>query len=378
MSSPRSGILLIVVAGIMALLAVLTLTFITQSRNDSREGEAIMAHTQTRVMLAAALNYIQESSRIGWDLEGSAWSAAYSGGGMTSDSIFSRAPHMHPGGFAFPTDANNEVHELAFGWIDVRDGSVGPRTFDYDGDGEYDPRFDDTPRVAFFSSSVDAPLWPAVHGMVRVPMYRMQRPPYAVEPRFSVNPISQEFGAVDSDGMLLTGESHAMYAGIPLLKNPDPVPDLSGRGSTAAWDWHKAGDRRPLLASVNRGWFRLFRESPATFTITVGSGGTQGFKDWSEVQYYGAEASWGNDRFAFETARAEEVVLWYRAEWSAAATGGDIAAKTGDTDADSWSKSGVYNRDSWRNPRLEPFPRIVNQGGTFTWIQRLREAPTYW
>ena len=50
-----------------------------------------LAQTQARVMLGGALSYIGETARLGWD------------------------------------DPATPEHEEAYGWIDVRDGSVGPR-----------------------------------------------------------------------------------------------------------------------------------------------------------------------------------------------------------------------------------------------------------
>jgi hypothetical protein len=96
----RSGTVLIVVAGICALLAGLTLTFIARTRSSVAETNAFEAGIQARIMLVAACSYVCESSRIGYEP-------------LNND------------------PANGPHHVEAFGWIDVRDGSVGPNTREY-------------------------------------------------------------------------------------------------------------------------------------------------------------------------------------------------------------------------------------------------------
>ena len=63
----RSGTILIIVAGICALLASLTLAFILRSRSSLEETNALEADVQARIMLIAACNYVCEASRIGYE-----------------------------------------------------------------------------------------------------------------------------------------------------------------------------------------------------------------------------------------------------------------------------------------------------------------------
>src|SRR4051812_49619291 len=86
----RRGSILIVVSGLSAILAVLAFGFLTRMRMDGEESSAMVAETQARIMLYAALSYVQEGSRLGWD------------------------------------DPATPEHEEAYGWVDVRDGRVGP------------------------------------------------------------------------------------------------------------------------------------------------------------------------------------------------------------------------------------------------------------
>ena len=67
MPSPRQGTILILVAGICALMAALALVFLTRMRSDMNESNLVLQHAQAKIMLAAACNYVQETSRIGWD-----------------------------------------------------------------------------------------------------------------------------------------------------------------------------------------------------------------------------------------------------------------------------------------------------------------------
>src|SRR5688572_33473510 len=100
----RRGTILIIVAGISALLASLALTFLVRNRSDAEETQATIREVQARIMLVAACNYIQEGSRLGWDQYPSTPAA-------TND--------------VFPTGssaaASVPVHEETFGWLDVRD-----------------------------------------------------------------------------------------------------------------------------------------------------------------------------------------------------------------------------------------------------------------
>jgi len=161
-------------------------------------------------------------------------------------------------------DTLDDRREEVFGWVDVRDGQVGPKTRDYDGDGAYDLRYDPSARDAS-----GRPAWPNIGGVCRAPVHAMQRPRWAVGQHAAPNPIIQD-------------ESHDEF-GLPFLDQPDPPlhPEVEAlSGSAARWEAYSRGDPTPRLESANRSWFRLYRESPATFIVTCGGGGTQGFADW--------------------------------------------------------------------------------------------------
>ncbi len=62
-SSPRCGSLLIVVAGLSALLMSITLIFLMRIRSAAEESAAVLREAEAHIMLVAACNYIQEASR---------------------------------------------------------------------------------------------------------------------------------------------------------------------------------------------------------------------------------------------------------------------------------------------------------------------------
>jgi len=363
----RRGALMILVAGLTALLASLALAFMVRTRTESEAMLGVVRDAQARLMLAAGVSYIQETSRLGWD---------------------------------DPTTTS--IHEEANGWVDVRGGvrdwdlfvskygtpttaqalrfPIGPRTQEdikdesgilvAGGDGIYDR--------AWFESS-GQPVWPAIGGVARADVYALERPPWAVSSDATPNAIQQDRTLPDF--------------GLPLLRFPDPMPafgpdlpsaDLVARDnisdrmasvaqvgpdlvkSTAAKSvrfalW-RTGDPTPRAESLNKSWFRVLRDGPATFVITCGSGASHGFRSWAEVTAAGQDGFFGTADF-FRDIRATEAILWYRVEWSPAV----IHSGTGHSD-----NSASYRPDSLR------FRGSANQGGTIQYIQRLRNEPAEW
>jgi hypothetical protein len=190
----RCGTILIIVAGICALLVSLILTFILKTRSSIEETNAFADEVQARIMLVAACNYICEASRIGYEpRKSSDISATYGNIGRN--------------------------HIEAYGWIDVRvdptldpntypkptgwskswwTPSIGPNTRDYDNNNKFGsrvivPLYDSTNLSVYTglpSPNDKRPSWPAIKGVARCPMYSMTRPPFAVELTTVYNPIS--------------------------------------------------------------------------------------------------------------------------------------------------------------------------------------------
>jgi hypothetical protein len=253
--SNRHGTILLIVAGLASILAMLTLAFIAQMRSDAEESMQFAQDVQARAMLTAGLNYIQETSRLGW---------------------------------------NDET----FGWWDPRDGRAGPK--DITGKAARHP----ITGMPLFDTTDDpltdghGPTFPGIGGTAaRCPMYCMRRPPWAVSNDLTPNPVVLETG--------LTWDK-LVNADKP---NPKPV--------AANWTDFANGDTTPMPAKAQPAWFRIYRKEKATFIVTCGSGNSLGFRDWTEVETEGQQDVFGSEA-EFNAIRAAEVVLWYEAEWNSA------------------------------------------------------------
>ncbi len=354
--SARQGTVLILVAGVSALLASLSIAFLTRVRSDVNEMQAVVHQTQARIMLNAACLYILEASRIGWDKKGS------------------RAQYQE-----------------AYGWIDVRDGSLGPRlkTGSLVELGNVGPLNDLSTGVKGRPRDPADPLDPDrryINGVgnvnfpigvpARFPMFTMKRPPFATSMRATYNPI--EWSTSDN--------------GRGYLRYPDPLPAVDNGSwkrsptrpqgdsidvSRTTFDEWAKGDKSPIQNSLGLAWFRIIRENTgAIFTVTCGSGATLGFRNWKEVQAAGETQRFG-DEIIFSALAAEEVRLWYRVEWSPSTTAIDqmllheSREETLVRSSMTYQSGGAFNRYSGQM-------YAPNMCGTIQWIQRLRKEPDFW
>src|SRR5688572_8482251 len=182
----RQGTILIIVAGLSALLASMALAFLVRQRSSQQETIWYEQDIQARIMLVAACNYIAEGSRIGYDT------------------------------------TTGAVHTEVFGWIDVRDGSVGPNTRGNQAS-QIVPLHDEVSMVERWGSgSADRPAWPALKSVARCPMHVLGRPPYAIKPNATPNAME-------------TDETNPAF-GRPYLKNPDPMPQADTRAEFMSAD----------------------------------------------------------------------------------------------------------------------------------------------
>lgn len=359
----RSGAVLVVVAGMLAMLVTLAITFLFRMRQDVEEADLILQQTQCRLMLHAGMQFVQESSRLGYARD------------SDSNGVLS---------------ASERAVE-AWGWIDVRDGIIGPR---------------DQNGTALYSAG----SWPAPGTVKRAPMFRYTRPPFAVVPNMYPNQIS------DIDDTAVDPQCADTF-GIPLLANPDPMPrgdpsfpafDPGAGTATAQFSAWERGDARPVDSTTGRAWFRVYRETGgeadrpaaagpagATFIITVGSGGTLGFKDWTDVQNAGAESQFANDPQLFDSLRAGELRQWYRVAWTGAVGGGELrllfplmGGKSGKQEGNAPGLAGRWRSYHARAPVNVSRSRHAennfstaeprNYVGTITYIQRLRAPSIAW
>jgi hypothetical protein len=194
-------------------------------------------------------------------------------------------------------------------------------------------------------------------------MQVMERPPFAISPA-APNPVSADPLATDF--------------GMPYLRNPSPLiaGGQPGQASAAALSWNswRQGDRRIRQESMRLAWFRVFRDGPSTFIITVGSGGTFGFARWSEVDATSRSDDFPGGEIAFNATLAEEVRLWYRVEWSPAIAYGD-SRYTINFQLDNYRS---YSDAGQGYGRSTPTPGRENSAGTISYVQRLRAEPAVW
>ncbi len=308
----------------------MALAFLVTARGTGEQATLIEQHAQARLMLMAGCSYVLESGRIGY------------------------------------LDSAGRNAE-AYGWIDVRDGSIGPKLR-----GASDPSVGVVPAGVSLTPVLEASRpslsrWPAIGAAMRAPMAAMVRPPMAIRAVAATNAIGND-------------ASDAATFGMPYLRNP-PVSPVA-----ATLAEFIAGDRRPLPETANRAWFRAYRDGPATFVITVGAGGTQGFRDWNEVLAQGAADQFANDPAMFATLRSVEVRQWFRVEWSDSVTNPQthhnhpfaqindpaVAFPINVTDSKTLEQRGVYAA------QRRSLPHSRNSAGTIRWVSRLRIEPTFW
>jgi hypothetical protein len=268
----RHGSTLIVVAGISALFLSLSLVFLSRMRTDAEESRQMQQEAQARIMLNAALHYIQETSRLGWD------------------------------------DPTTPEHEEAFGWLDIRDGRPGPRG----ADGRWLARDREGRDIV---SAFPAPGYAA-----RCPMHVWERPPFALSQAFTYNPAPRD--------------PSMSWARLVSMERPDPMPAVTTWGDFARGDerirrtsldlaWFRVFRHQDDPATP--------QDERATFTITCGAGATAGFRDWAEVMAEGAGSQFGGDPAFFLDLRQQERLLFFRAEWTSAVGGSGSVAKEADS-----------------------------------------------
>ena len=314
----RRGTILIIVAGISALLAAMALTFLVRMRSDVQESLNTVHEAQAHIMMVAACNFVMESSRLGW------------------------SPKPPSGGLL-------TVRREAFGWIDVRTGKPGP--LDESGNKL------GVETAGAWDKWVDLIVPDSERPAKRCPMYVMMRPPYAVSPRVSVNPIAT------------TGPE--MFMPYVAKADPQKYDNLM----TPAL--YISGDKRIDTARQIPSWFRVWRAGPASFVITCGVGDTQGFRNWDEVERAGQQDLFvGGGKSLFAVYQSQEIRLQYLIEWSAHVASSDYALLENEFEP---KKAGSYiHRPINLSQDDRSQGKQVNPVGTISFIQRLINEPTHW
>jgi hypothetical protein len=414
MPACRRGSVLVIVAGICAILLMFSVAFLMRMRTDSQESALVAQDTQARIMLVAAMQYIQESSRLGW---------------------------RKPGGD--PATDGNPGNE-AFGWTDIRDGGIGPRGLRnltsgkipvptwwtggaYPDDLAVDPKKD--PRNEFSYAEGGLPgirRWPCPGSTVRGYMYMKTAPPCAVKMLKAPNgiealPTVDPAPLIDSAYTLSNLQTHRdeysarcvaawlpfsnqMFNGGYRALDPQPVSDT--------WAEFRKGDPTPRSESTAMAWFRIYRELPSdhdndgkfsngspcwwdrvplkshsAFIVACGAGATMGYRFWDtsdpgydpSLEPVTAKASGlfpGEN--AFRMVSASQRILWYRIEWTAnTGSGVDASENSGMSSRENtsrWILGGHY-------AGLRDVPitnRVASYFGAIKWIQRLEKDPVKW
>jgi hypothetical protein len=452
----RVGSTLIIVAGLASLLLLVSVTFLQRIRADGEESALVVRDAQARIMLVAALQYLQETSRLGW---------RKNTGTETAPVYVSDAEGGGDGGPGYE----------CYGWTDVRDGSIGPRGprvsrtvnplqplpvptwwtgVGYPGDEL--PTGDGDPQNAYAFAVGSLPpvgtrQWPCPGSAMRGDMFTYATTRYAVRllknptpykeigPTWNPDPtniINHTFTALDpftpaNRATIRTqwdAQQSGPWGGAPAagfqLQDPQPVADTLGTfvapPGTVSF---RSGDLTPRAASTDLSWFRAYRELPedhdndgvpwfdrvplqghGTFLIACGAGGTAGYRFWDLTDPAGVltpaqvrdlepvtaeESGRFADKAMFDDMRANERILWYRAEWTANQGGqANVIDHYGSPSNSSyWTVifhqnggrvSGDDEQSALNQNTISPANPVISFFGAFKWIQRLEKDPITW
>ncbi|MBA3707339.1 MAG: hypothetical protein H0W83_00800 [Planctomycetes bacterium] len=424
--------MLIVVAGLCSIMLLLSVTFLIRMRADGEESTMLIRDAQARIMLASALEYLQETSRLGWR---ATWGAAS------------------------PLGDGSHGYEC-YGWTDVRDGSIGPRgpRIDnpadakngklpvptwwksswpaYPQDDTVDPAKDPQNAYVYFESTSLPPAgnrrWPCPGSAMRGDMYVMKLAPCAVRLTTAYNPVGAN--AADDPAPVIDGPYDTMDRGkhrqtsdalmtsawqpyLNQCRSVDGVGMLDPQPVADTWTDFRLGDPTARTDSTTLGWFRVYRELPSdhdadgtpwfdsvamqghgVFIIACGAGATLGYRFWDTSDpgfsrdlepVTAQESGVFFDENLFRELRANEGILWYRAEWTAMQGGGANALEhyqaAGDHGLDFSglfaTNGGERGRSGWVDDSREKLPvssTVASFFGAIKWIQRLEKDPQKW
>lgn len=401
------GTILILVAGLAAILLSVATAILVSLRSGSADAELVLRDAQARIMLSAGIAYIQETSRLGWGGE-------------------------------------------SYGWNDVRatsGSSFGGEVVDEHG--IKGPLRADQFNLANTSS------FPYPGRVARGDAFCWERPPGAISERFTPNPVVfrpdlrpgddpdnwQKQGNVQMSNIisqfaeplyenytqLLAGNFTERWSNNPFsiaTNATNRQGKVGGRDQQPLADtWtdfvsgQVNGAKNPRPETLGRGWFRVYRETKdehngtgtpwyntiplrghGVFILAAGAGSTRGYRFWnaSGKDYLNGDRSRSNlnngnfdtefaessglfqNEEAFLAQRANERILWYRLEWTAAVPGFDAwseHAPPRDTPQDRHSPLSVFIHRTYTGSNPGYYP---NFGGTIRWLMRLDKEPDRW
>lgn len=404
-SCARYGTILILVVGLAAILLSVTTAILVSLRSGSADAELAMRNVQARIMLSAAVAYIQESSRLGWGGESYGWNDVRA----ISGSRFAGTPvgeHGVPG----PLKAN-EANLAVTGF--PKPGSVA-----------------------------------------RGDVFAWERPPGAVSERYAPNPIvfmpdlrptddpncfirkpsdyikddrmELSVALANNYAQLISGNFTEYVNGYDKVTVPanqtnrqGKVGGLDPQPLADTWDGFITGIRNPRPESLGRAWFRIYRETLAdhdgdgqpwydtiplrghgVFIVAAGAGATRGYRFWnasgrdylngdrSRSRPTGSDSEFAEssglflDEETFIAQRASERIIWFRLEWTSAVSGYDAwgehpwlwgMPEDWKGSAPQVSQNFLHRTTLGSNPGYYP-----NFGGTIRWLMRLEKEPDQW
>lgn len=385
----RRGTILVLVAGIAAMLLSLTVAFYLRVKGGAETARLVQADAQARIMLSAALMYLQETSRLGW------------------------------GGDRAHTGIHDPAAE-AFGWTDIRDGEPGPRG----------PTQPGGARPALYRPGA----YPALGTAMRGDTFTWRRAPYAMSQQMAPNPVV--IPARDASGTDLhddrsisenyigkpKGSKNYIRLYLPVWQavldgiKEEGVANYSAPPATENWDDFARGEQVARPESEGLAWFRIYREEPAehdgipnnadgdwydvmpiaghsVFVIAAGAGASRGYRFWDQstdwlggvrrsarwsakIEPQTASSSGLFDEQTFAAIRGAERILWFRAEWSAWTSAGFVPTES--LEANISGHGGLVTALLTRNAKAPWKNAYPFAGGTFSFIQRLEREPPRW
>ncbi len=401
------------------MLLAMAMAYLARIRSDAGETAALLNDAQARLMFQAALMYLQEGSRLGWsDAARETAAAPMTAAGWREGAAFNTEGERTVASRPDVPDRGGET----FGWTDVRNGWLGPVAARVVAPGSAADGYIPTP--AWWRGYVPFPedgdlgpfVWPMPGSATRIDFRVAEIPPYAVHAHTRPTPMFPDvmhlWGTPSWDTPWSGWDPGAnttawnfIWRGPQYRGALDPQPVMDSWSTFQAGGLVNPADPSQGLrwrdSSRNKSWFRIYREKLGdhdgdgtpyydrvrisenvrgvhinknwnVFVITAGAGATRGYRFWSEVPA-AEQGQFANDPAFFDALREQEVIQWWRVEWSPITGGGDPATLAGG----SWYGANLSEPLRESQVRLHRWMPPRTFGGNFKWIQRL-DPPATW
>ena len=230
----RTASALLVVTGLVAILAVMTAVFILRTREDAQAAQPLLREAQARIMLDAACLYLLETSRMGWGAPAHGWVDNRNGSlgprpARLATGIIPQPGWWNPSAGAYPFDDSEPIPPASI----PADPSAVP--WDEYGYRQVDP--------AGANEALRTRFWPHPGGVCRSATARWVQPPYACTAHYTLSPIKLTHNFLANTGSNLSNASIHGYGGAdaemriimdnaltqgPMFLDPQPVAERRG------------------------------------------------------------------------------------------------------------------------------------------------------